>query len=713
MMRRKTIRRTYLLSMLLPALALAQTATVTVDATSTVRTVDARTFGVNAVMWDPQAASAQTIALVQAAGTRIIRIPGGSNSDEYDWSTNKSLQNTWAWATGVDSFVRLITGAGTQAFVTTNYGTGTAQEAAAWVAYANADPALLGSQNDISIGVDEKGTDWMTAGYWANIRASQPLQQDDGYNFLRIGHPAPLGLGYWEVGNEVYGSWETDKQASPHDPYTYATRAADYIAKMKAVDPTIDVGVVAVVGEDSYQNAYGHQAVNPRTNVAHAGWTPVMLATLRSLGVTPDFLIYHRYDQNPGQESDAKLLQSSATWPSDAADLRQQLTDYLGAADAAKTELVVTEHNSVSSQTGKQTTSLVNGLFLADSIGNVLQTEFNAFVWWALRNGPGTDASGNLIGNDSASLYGWRMYGDYGMLSTPHAGASSSFYDKYPTYYAMQLVSYFAQGGDTVVRATSSDSLLAAYAVERSSPGSLRLLVINKDPANARSANFALTGFMASGTANVYTYGIANDDAARPNGVGCPAITGSTIDAAGAAFTATFPAYSMSVITLGGPAIALDSSAPAITAQPAPSSVAAGANATFSAAATGCPAPTYQWQREAAGSTTWQDLTESTAYQGVSTATLTVAGATAAMSGDKFRAQASNAAGAAPSNSSMLTVTASTTPAPTPTGKSGGGGSLGPWELAALAMCVLWRIFRLYRLDRRVARAEEPLGRGP
>ena len=51
-----------------------------------------------------------------------------------------------------------------------------------------------------------------------------------------------------------------------------------------------------------------------------------------SLGVTPDFLIYHRYEQAPGQESDAELLQCRPTWPNDAADLRQQLSDYLGTA---------------------------------------------------------------------------------------------------------------------------------------------------------------------------------------------------------------------------------------------------------------------------------------------------------------------------------------------------------------------------------------------
>jgi hypothetical protein len=88
---------------------------------------------------------------------------------------------------------------------------------------------------------------------------------------------------------------------------------------------------------------------------------------------------------------------------------------------AASVELVCTENNSVYSNPGKQTTSLVNGLFYADSVGQILQTEFNTLMWWILRNAQET---GN---NNSPSLYGWRQYGDYGMLSGQN--------DPYPTYY--------------------------------------------------------------------------------------------------------------------------------------------------------------------------------------------------------------------------------------------------------------------------------------
>ena len=544
---RLTGRAAWLLLPLLviPAALPAQSIAVSVDASQKIRQVDERVFGVNAVMWDGQTGTAQTAALLQAAGIRAIRIPGGSASDEYHWKTNTSLANTWNWMAGFDSFSRLITSLNSQTFVTVNYGTGTPEEAAAWVAYANASATLAGTSSDVTLGTDADGVDWKTAGYWSGVRATAPLGTNDGSNFLRASRATPYALRYWEIGNECYGSWESDAHPAQWDPVTYANEAKAYIAKMKAVDPAIKIGVVAETGEDSLDGKSPvHNVTNPRTGVAHHGWTPVMLATLKSLGVPPDFLIYHRYEQAPGQESDATLLQKATTWPKDAADLRQQLTDYLGTA-GANVELVVTENNSVYSGPGKQTTSLVNGLYLADSIGNVLQTEFNALVWWDLRNGQ------DNANNNSASLYGWRSYGDYGILSSPasFSGGSTTAYEAYPTYYVMKLLANFAHGGDSVVHATSGNVLLAVFAVLRAD-GSLSLLVINKDPSATQSASIALTGFTPAATGAVYSYGVPQDNAAKPAGTGSADVATSSLTVSGQTFSASFAPYSATVISI-------------------------------------------------------------------------------------------------------------------------------------------------------------------
>lgn len=462
--------------------AVPTTVNINVNATIPGRVVDSRLFGVNAAVWDGAFNTAATTTLLTQAANRVLRFPGGSTSDGYMWDTGKSVGNTQPWQTSFDAFAGIAKATNAQVFITANYGSGSPQYAAQWVTYSN-----------------------VTKGY---------------------------GFKYWEIGNEVYGSWEYDTHSSAHDPYTYALQVKDYMTKMKAADPTIKVGVVAITGEDSYANNTNHPATNPRTGQKHNGWTPVMLATLKSLGVTPDFLIHHRYAQGPGSENDTYLLQEAAGWKSDAANLRQMLTDYLGTA-GANVELVSTELNSVSSSPGKQSTSLVNGLYMADCIGNLLQTEFNAAVWWDLRNGP-------EVHNTDPGLYGWRQYGDYGIVSPQNVA--------YPTYYAMKLLSHFARGGDRVAAAATDYPYVSAYAVQRVD-GTLALLLLNKSATNTFAGNITIVGFTPQSAATVYAYGIPQDQAAQ-TGTGSPDIAQSAIANAGSSFAYNLAPYSATVLSL-------------------------------------------------------------------------------------------------------------------------------------------------------------------
>ena len=480
----------------------AATTQISINATQIVRVVDNRVFGLNTAVWDNAFNNAETVPLLKGIDIRTLRFPGGSTSDGYDWQANKNYQtgtrtlNTWSWSTSFDDFAKTAVALNTQVFITANYGSGTAQQAADWVTYSN-----------------------VTKKY---------------------------GFKYWEIGNENYGSWEEDIHPAKWDPVTYATEAKDYIAKMKAVDPTIKIGVVVQTGEDGLDaKSPVHSVINPRTGVAHHGWTAVMLATLKSLGATPDYAIYHRYPWGPGSENDAKLLQglslSNTTWADDAADLRRMLNDYLGTSGPG-VELVVTENNSVYSNTGKQTTSLVNGLFMADSLGQLLQTEFNGLVWWCLRNGPQDKTN-----NNSTALYGWRNYGDYGVIA-PGNATETPVSAPYPTYYVMKLLQQFARGGDQIVQATSDNPLLATYAAKRTD-GTLSILVINKSPTVTATANFALAGYSPAPRAPVYSYGIPQDEAAR-TGTGVKDVSYSSLGGLGATFSSSFAPYSVSVIRL-------------------------------------------------------------------------------------------------------------------------------------------------------------------
>src|SRR5580693_7758272 len=139
-----------------PAAAQSNTATITVDSTTKIRTVDPRIAGLNTAVWDTFLNNYTTRTVLQAAKIGVFRFPGGSLSDIYHWETSTSDPNT-TWSTTFDDFAATAIPVGAQAFITVNYGSGTAQEAASWVQYSN-----------------------ITKTY---------------------------GFKYWEIGNECYGSW--------------------------------------------------------------------------------------------------------------------------------------------------------------------------------------------------------------------------------------------------------------------------------------------------------------------------------------------------------------------------------------------------------------------------------------------------------------------------------------------------------------------------
>ena len=91
-------------------------------------------------------------------------------------------------------------------------------------------------------------------------------------------------------------------------------------------------------------------------------------------GFMPGFLSDHNYMQNAGSESDSNLLLDTDTdpsspddWAARAAAYETDLINELGPA-GYNVQLLATEFNSVNTNPGKQTTSLVNGLFVADSL---------------------------------------------------------------------------------------------------------------------------------------------------------------------------------------------------------------------------------------------------------------------------------------------------------------------------------------------------------
>jgi alpha-L-arabinofuranosidase len=539
---------------------LAATATSTVNTDSVVHADSTGVLGVNVGYWDSDLLTSQTSQMISAAGLTQFRFPGGIVADDYHF--NASTEQGDSSAVTIPQFAQLVSNLKGTGMVTVDYGSGSPQEAAAELAYLQGSPSdstVIGTGQEWNDGTNTwQNVNWQTVGYWASLRAAAPLSKDDGLNFMRISHSAPFtSIDDWEIGNEQYGNWAIDHHESPGtNPTNYATFASQFATMATEITKTAGVAPI-LIGVDS---------ANP-TGVGDSNWTVNVLTSGAKLGFVPGFISDHNYMYGPGQENDATLLNSTATNPNSLLDWSTRYADYesdlvktVGSSAATNVQIMGTEWNSVYTNTGKQASSLVNGLFVAESIGSMLESGYSGGMIWALRDEYDTQY------NNSSSLYGWRQGGDYGLLGSPALNnpPATGPYVAYPNYFAMQLASKFVQAGGEVVQATSSNSNLQVYAIQESD-GDLELMVINNSSSSAITDQFNVSGFQVGTTANVWQYGETQDTAQSQttNGASALANFSSTLAVNGGSFSYAFPQYSMTVLDV---APATSAASPAVTA---------------------------------------------------------------------------------------------------------------------------------------------------
>jgi alpha-N-arabinofuranosidase len=154
------------------------------------------------------------LAQIRSLAPPILRWPGGNFTSTYHFWDGIGPQDQrqtypnidWGGiddnSFGISEFLGLCALVETEPHLCVNMGSGTAAEAAAWVEYVNG-------------GADTP---------WGARRAAD-------------GHPEPWNVRLWEVGNEIYGVWQTGHCG----PEENARRYKEWAEAMLAVDPTLEL----------------------------------------------------------------------------------------------------------------------------------------------------------------------------------------------------------------------------------------------------------------------------------------------------------------------------------------------------------------------------------------------------------------------------------------------------------------------------------------
>ncbi|KAF5365048.1 hypothetical protein D9758_010992 [Tetrapyrgos nigripes] len=193
------------------------------------------------------------LAALKELNVPIFRYPGGNFVSSYRWQDGigpkdaRPRRPELAWLTeesnqfGTDEFMEFCRVMGAEPYICLNMGTGTLEDALAWLEYCNS------SANT----------------YYANLRRAN-------------GHSEPYNVKYWSLGNEVWGPWQVGQMESQD----YAKKAYQWAKAMRLLDPSIKV---VSCGETGY-----------------ADWDRV---TLKKLAPVIDYHSIHIYTVSEGDHS--------------------------------------------------------------------------------------------------------------------------------------------------------------------------------------------------------------------------------------------------------------------------------------------------------------------------------------------------------------------------------------------------------------------------
>ena len=376
-------------------------------------------LGVNTASWDSNFPDPAIASSLSSASTGLIRYPGGSYADDYLWqpNTNKGTVDPVDFAQYSKQVDAISSG---QKFVTINYGSDTPQDAAAWVTQS---------------------------------------------------HTSGEGVSLWEIGNEEYGSWETDNHASPHTAASYASNGLSYMQAMKAADPNaqicydygMDPNLAPGSGVENYQqwNSTILSADAADINCADVHWYPI---------------------NGLPAESVQSIMALIDNIPAAAAEVHSALSAYDPSA-----YFVVGETN-MSQTANAWNEQPVGALFAAANAMEWLSYGAQSVDWWDVHN----------YGSPTA---------DFGMFSSGSSGEPAAD-TPYPPYYGYALAAKLAVKGAKVGTLLVSTPNIYAYYSQQPG-GAYSVMLVNADPANGYTISTSSLGITSS-TGTEYTYSAAN-----------------------------------------------------------------------------------------------------------------------------------------------------------------------------------------------------------
>ncbi|KAK6066381.1 alpha-L-arabinofuranosidase [Seiridium cupressi] len=144
----------------------------------------------------------------------VIRYPGGNFVATYRWQDGvgprdqrpKRPELAWLGVEsnqfGTDEFIEWCRIVKTEPYICLNMGTGTLEDALAWLEYCNGDRDT----------------------HYANLRRKN-------------GHEEPYKVKYWALGNEIWGPWQVEQDSKE----SYAKKAIQWAKALKLLDPSIQL----------------------------------------------------------------------------------------------------------------------------------------------------------------------------------------------------------------------------------------------------------------------------------------------------------------------------------------------------------------------------------------------------------------------------------------------------------------------------------------